>query len=390
MKAQPIQERERIVVLDIIRGLAIFGILLVNMPTFFAPFLYIEPRKYWSSTIDLWSYNFVDIVAQASFYTLFSFLFGYGFVIFTKRLEEKQLSVPKYFSRRLVVLLLIGIFHAFIIWHGDILITYAIIGFLLLLLRNLSSKTMVWTGILLLVIPNALISLLLLVTVSLGLTDGVYEEFQIFAAQSLEVYSSGTFLDITMQRIADWSFANVNAFIFIIFSILPMFLFGAALAKAKWLENMEENTGAFKKLWVISVVGTLIFKLLPYYSTINEFTEYVQDIFGGPFHALFYFTSVVLLARNKTWLKLLSPLRYVGRMSLSNYLFQSIICTTIFYSYGFGLYGQITFTTGFIVCFLLFVIQIFISKWWVNRFYYGPVEWLWRIGTYGRKQPFRR
>jgi len=211
MKASPIQEKDRIIALDIIRGLAILGIFLVNMPSFFSPMLYVDQRTYWSDRLDIWTVNFVDIVAQASFYTLFSFLFGYGFIIFMDRLKQKDLSVPKYFSRRLLVLLVIGCIHAFLIWHGDILITYAITGLLLLVMRNMTSKAMVWTGMLLIVIPTFLLTLLTLL--SMMMMDGgfdVYEGYQGTVLQSLEVYANGTFMEITRQRMEDWAFVNID------------------------------------------------------------------------------------------------------------------------------------------------------------------------------------
>ncbi|WP_010192119.1 DUF418 domain-containing protein [Bacillus sp. m3-13] len=390
MQAAPIQEKERIVALDIIRGIAILGIFLVNMPSFFAPMLYVNVKTYWTDTRDILVMNGIDIIAQASFYTLFSFLFGYGFIIFTTRVAEKNLSAPKYFSRRLVVLLVIGIIHAFLIWHGDILITYAICGFLLLFMRKMSSKAMVWTGILLIVIPTALLSLLMLVvTLTMGDTD-LYSTFEANAAQSLQVYANGTFMEITKQRIADWSFVNIANFFFIVLSVLPMFLFGAAAAKSKWLENVEENLAWMKKLWIATFVLAIIFKLLPYYTAQNYTTEYLQDGLGGPASAVFYFLSIVLATRTGAGLKLLSPFQYVGKMSLSNYLFQSVVCSLIFYSYGLGLYGSFTPFYGLWLVLGIYIFQIIISKVWVANFYFGPMEWLWRAGTYGNKPKFKK
>lgn len=391
MKAAPIQEKDRIIALDMIRGLAILGIFLVNMPSFFSPMLYVDQRTYWSDRLDIWTVNFVDIVAQASFYTLFSFLFGYGFIIFMDRLKEKNLSVPKYFSRRLMVLLAIGCIHAFLIWHGDILISYAVTGFLLLLMRNMTSKAMVWTGILLIAIPTFLLTLLTLL--SMMMMDGgfdVYEGYQGTVLRSLEVYANGTFMEITRQRMEDWAFVNIANSVFIVLSILPMFLFGAAAAKEKWLQKVEDKLGFFKRLWVLTLVLSLVFKLLPYYAGENLATDYLQDSLGGPASAVFYFLTIVLATREGMGLKLLSPLNYVGRMSLTNYLFQSILCTFIFYSYGLGLYGNFQPFHGLLLCIGVYVIQIFLSKLWLSRHHYGPMEWLWRMGTYGRKSPLRK
>jgi uncharacterized protein len=388
--AAPIQEKNRIVALDITRGIAILGIFLVNMPSFFSPMLYVDMNTYWTETRDILVFNGIDIIAQASFYTLFSFLFGYGFIIFTKRVAEKNLSVQKYFSRRLSVLLLIGVIHAFFIWHGDILITYAIVGFLLLWMRNMSSKAMIWTGVLLIVLTNVLMFLLLLLSLMVMGDMDLYEEFTVHAAQSLEVYANGTFMEITKQRIADWSFVNISNFVFIVLSVLPMFLFGAAAAKSNLLEKVEEKLNVIKKLWVFTLIISLMFKLLPYYTERNFAVDYVQDGLGGPASAIFYFLSVVLITRKEFGLKLLSPFKYVGMMSLSNYLLQSIVCTFIFYSYGLGLYGTFTPFYGVLLVIGVYTLQIIISKLWVSEFYYGPMEWLWRAGTYGNRPPFKK
>ncbi|KMJ57864.1 hypothetical protein AB685_13565 [Bacillus sp. LL01] len=390
MQAAPIQEKERIVALDIIRGIAILGIFLVNMPSFFSPMLYVNMKTYWSETRDIVVMNGVDILAQASFYTLFSFLFGYGFIIFANRVAEKNLSVPKYFSRRLVVLLVIGVIHAFFIWHGDILITYAICGFLLLVMRKMSAKAMVWTGLLLIVIPTIMLSLLMLVvTMTMGDAD-IYAPLQANALQSLEVYANGTFTEITKQRISDWSFVNIANFFFIVLSVLPMFLFGAAAAKSKWLEKVEEHLSGMKKLWALTFVLALIFKLLPYYTQQNYATEYLQDGIGGPASAVFYFLTVVMVTRKSLGMKLLSPFQYVGKMSLTNYLFQSVVCSLIFYSYGLGLYGSFTPFYGLWLVLGIYIFQIIISRIWVSYFHYGPMEWLWRAGTYGNRPKLKK
>ncbi|WP_223700743.1 DUF418 domain-containing protein [Sutcliffiella deserti] len=391
MHAAPTKEKDRIVALDIIRGIAILGIFLVNIPSFFSPVLYIEQHTYWSKTLDLWTISFVDIIAQASFYTLFSFLFGYGFILFTKRLEEKNLSVPKYFSKRLFLLLIFGCLHAFLIWHGDILITYAITGFILLIMRNISSKAMVWTGILLIVLPTLGLTLILLML--LAVMDGdlqMYEELQLYAIQSLEIYAHGSFMDITKQRVQDWSFVNLGNGVFIILSVLPMFLFGAAAAKGNWLRKVEEKLGLLKKLWIVTLLLTLVFKLLPYYTDKNLVTEYIQDSLGGPASAIFYFLTVVLATRKEIGLRILAPFKYVGKMSLTNYIFQSVVCTLLFYSYGFGLYGDFNPFNGLILVLAVFVAQILLSKWWLSHFHYGPLEWLWRIGTYGKRSTFKK
>jgi uncharacterized protein len=106
--------------------------------------------------------------------------------------------------------------------------------------------------------------------------------------------------------------------------------------------------------------------------------------FGDMGLCLFIMTSIVLLYQNKKWILRFKPLAYTGRMALSNYLFQSIVCTTIFYSYGLGLYGRVGAALGLVLAIVIFIAQIFISKYWFKRYQFGPVEWLWKSLTYGK------
>jgi uncharacterized protein len=138
-----------------------------------------------------------------------------------------------------------------------------------------------------------------------------------------------------------------------------------------------------KLICIGAFIISCVFKLLPYYYEKNIATEYLQDSIGGPASAIFYASFLALILRREFWRKLLSPLSFVGRMSLSNYLFQSILCTTLFYSYGFGLYGEMGPFLGFILTLFIYFIQIILSKLWFKRFDYGPAEWLWRRMTYG-------
>jgi uncharacterized protein len=111
---------------------------------------------------------------------------------------------------------------------------------------------------------------------------------------------------------------------------------------------------------------------------------------GAPALSFFYASAIVLLFQQAGWRKRLAPLAAVGRTALSNYLLQSVICTTIFYSYGFGLYGRTGWLAGVVLAFLIFAVQVPVSLWWLRRFRFGPVEWLWRSVTYGKRQPMRQ
>jgi uncharacterized protein len=386
----PITEKERIHSIDVIRGFALLGIFLVNMAAFHSPDMYKGSNENLSS-LEQMIRNGIDIFAQASFYTLFSFLFGFGMVIFIDRAKEKGLNFKRLFIRRLLVLLFIGLIHAFLIWHGDILISYALIGFILLFFSNARSKTLLTSGLSILLIPALLLSGLLLFISFLSPEQGHLQKNETLYNESIQNYKYGTFIEVTTQRIHDWYYVNnIENFLFLVAAILPLFLLGAYVAREKWFNQVSIHRKAIQKMWLISLVIGTPTKLLPYFTSQNIGTDFLQDSIGGPALALFYGTTIVLLMEGQRWKKLLKPFSYVGRLSLTNYLFQSLICTTIFYGYGFGLYGEINHIEGVILTLGIYVIQIIFSYLWLKGFQYGPMEWVWRILTYGKIQSFRR
>jgi uncharacterized protein len=386
----PIAEKERIHSIDVIRGFALLGIFLVNMSSFHSPVLYL------GSNIDLgsseeWITSFIDIFAQASFYTLFSFLFGFGMIVFLDRAKAKGHGYKRLFIRRLIILLLIGLTHAFLIWHGDILITYALIGFVLLLFYGVKAKVLLTTGLSVLLIPAIFLSALLLLVSFVYPEDAQLPKERALIEESIQNYKYGSFLEATTQRINDYFYVNnLESAIFLLVAILPLFLLGAYVAKERWFSDVNANKKAIQTMWFVSLIVAIPSKIIPYITTKNIGTEYIQDSIGGPALALFYGTSIVLLIEKQHWKTILKPFSYIGKLSLTNYLLQSIICTTIFYGYGLGFYGEITHFQGLLLTIGIYIAQIVISYYWLKRFYYGPIEWLWRSLTYGKLQPFRK
>ncbi|MCL2040927.1 MAG: DUF418 domain-containing protein [Bacteroidales bacterium] len=402
-KAEPVQVQERIEVLDVIRGFALLGVLMANMAWFSSPALYFEilGKDMWTGAWDTTTSSFINLLVSGKFYSMFSFLFGLGFAIFFERAMERTVKPKLLFYRRLFILLLIGLAHAFFIWYGDILVTYALLGFLLPLFFNRKPKTLIKWAISLF---SILILFLALVMGSLALgrmfneaaiTDSLqpfYADIESMIESSFHAYGQGTFAEIMAQRTSDtlFSFSQIFMGIFVIF---PLFLLGLYAGKKKIFQNIESNLTSIRKIWIWSLVIGLtmsvvkfIFKNLmgadfySFYTVIHTGSGFLGDI--GL--CLFFMTSIVLLYQNRKWMLKLKPLAYMGRMPLSNYLFQSIVCTTIFYSYGFGLYGKVGSALGLVLTVVIFTIQIFISKYWFKHYRFGPVEWVWRCLTYGK------
>ncbi|HSO58583.1 MAG TPA: DUF418 domain-containing protein, partial [Paenisporosarcina sp.] len=203
---------------------------------------------------------------------------------------------------------------------------------------------------------------------------------------SLIAFGSGSWTDIFMQRAADWTYANIESgSLFLIgMTILPYMLFGAVAAKGKLIERTSNKKTFWITLTAVSLIAGFSIKLLPYLFEANFYYMFVQDIFGGPLVAIGYAGLITLLCQLSILRKVFSPVAKVGRMSMTTYLSQSLIATTIFYSYGVGLYGKIDVLTGTWMAVGIFVIQMIFAEIWLSKFKQGPVEAIWRRATYGK------
>ena len=402
-KAEPVRLNERIEVLDAIRGFALLGILIANMAWYNSPALYFEilGENTWTGFWDTMASSFINLFVQGKFYSMFSFLFGLGFVLFFERAKERTTKPVRLFYRRLFILLLIGLVHAFFIWYGDILVTYAVLGFLLPLFFNRKPKTLIKWAILLF----SIITLFMVLMMGLMALGRMYNEnlinesLQPFytgiedsIANSFHAYGQGTFSEIMAQRKADILYTSNQIFTGL-FVIFPLFLFGLYAGKKRIFQNIEVNLHLIKKIWIWSLVIGLTMSIVKFIfknMTGADFYSFYTAIhtgagfFGDTGLCFFFITSIMLLYQKRKWKLRLKPLTYTGRMALSNYLFQSIICTTIFYSYGLGLYGKIGPAAGLVLSIGIYIIQIFISKYWLKYYQFGPVEWVWRSLTYGK------
>ncbi|MEK5206305.1 DUF418 domain-containing protein [Psychrobacillus sp. FSL H8-0510] len=384
MSIKPTGVNERIISIDVMRGFALLGIFVVNMLFFHSPYIYINPYTWFQNPSDFETFKMIDIFVQGSVYPLFSMLFGYGLAMQFLKSTANGGPFAKFAVRRLTILLIIGCIHAFLIWAGDILITYALAGFVLILMIRLKPIWLLLISIFLFLIPNGLLyGLLYLGSLLEPNATIIYTGIQEIEA-SIVAYGQGSWGDIFSQRLADWLYMSGNGLIVIsmLFTIVPFLLLGAAAAKWKLIERARE----LKVYWMITVlvmliVGTVI-KWLPYLLEANLFTMGIQDTFGGPLQAIAYAGIIALVCSIPFAAKILSPISKVGRMSMTTYLMQSIIATTIFYAYGFGLYGKIDLSTGTWMAIGIYAFQVVFAEIWFTKFKQGPVEMLWRKLTY--------
>ncbi|WP_338753537.1 DUF418 domain-containing protein [Bacillus sp. FJAT-52991] len=381
-----LEGKTRIQLLDSLRGFALLGIFLVNMISFHSPYLYYNPFEWWDAAQDFQNYRWIDIFVQASFYPLFAMMFGFGVAMQRESAMNRGMSYTLIGVRRFSFLLLIGIIHAFLIWSGDILINYAVLGFLLLLFLRLSGKTLIIIGSLLLFIPNVFLGVLMLLMAKTDPTGVVLWTDIMGVNQSMAAYGSGSFTEISAQRFQDWLLTNgLDSAIFQLISIFPHLLIGAGAQKLKVFSRWGNQPKWAIMTFISFFVTGVILKSLPYVAEPNLAYVFIQDSIGGPLLAISYVALAIVFGKWKYSEKIGKPFASVGRMSLTNYLLQSVLGTLIFYHYGLGFYGQITLTTGIWLVLAIFAVQVVFSELWLSKFKRGPMEQVWRKVTYFTK-----
>lgn len=399
--ATQITTRDRLISVDVIRGVAILGILMINMLAYSGPYMQMMDPPWWTA-LDHYALLFIQVLGMGKFITLLSFMFGFGMVMIKQGAERRGVRFVPLYLRRLLALLVFGSLHAFLLWEGDILMVYAIVGFILLLFHDFRPKTLaIWgfvcMGIVMFFIGLVFISAILLQAFDADLDSGLGYN-QVLYDALVATYGSGTFSEIFAQRFEDWQ-GSFFGTIPLWFENLGMFLFGAYTAKKRILHDLPEHLPFVKRVWLVSLIAGVLITAITmglHYLSAPTFTIHLnaEDIFGvylaAPFLCFFYATSLVLLLQRASWQKRLAPLASVGRMAFSVYIMQSLICTTLFYSYGFGLYGELGAFWGLMMTFAIWAVQIVFCVWWMKRFRFGPLEWIWRIATYLRVPAIKR
>jgi uncharacterized protein len=404
----PVRPSLRILTIDILRGFAIFGILLVNMELFNQSALnMVADLNPPATPLDQLARWFIAFFAEGKFYSIFSFLFGLGMAIQFRRAEERNARFGRFWLRRMAVLLLFGLVHAFFIWTGDILILYAVLGMFLLLWRKAQPRTLLIWAVVFLMLPlllnAALVGLAELGRMSAG-EEAMAQVFQqqlagyaAAAAEADRIYATGNYLQITAQRARDMVLM-FSIWPFMAFNVLAMMILGLYAGKRRIFDDIPGHLPLIRRVWlwglVIGLIGNGMYVYFGEQSTrampsVTSLLSIAGQTFGAPALALFYMATLTLLAERADWRQRLLPLANVGRMALTNYLLQSLICTTLFYGYGFGLYGMIGIAAGVALTVAIYLLQIAFSTWWLHRFRFGPMEWLWRTLTYGHRQPMR-
>lgn len=419
----PTNEQARIESLDVLRGFALLGILLLNIVGFgMVSTAYSFPLDGMVGRFDIGVWVGVELFAEGAMRALFSILFGAGVVLFTTGDAAKGAWVH---YRRNFWLFAFGLFDAYVLlWSGDILVTYALAGAVLYWVRNVRPGRLYAAAAVLIILMSAMYG-----GMGFGLAQGKAAAAVVAAADSSEQVSAAVlegaaawheFVDDSTstpeqreQELATrggryagafvWNVVQTNAMLFF---VLPMFMFWDALAfmllgMAMYKSGILQGDRSVRFYAVTAVagfaVGLSVNGLEVYRAVSADFA--LLDTFAQAqptYHigrlgmACGYLALLVLLVRGQWWRGLRTRLASVGRMALTNYLMHSLICLFIFTGTGLGLVGTLSRAELYVVVVAIWLLQLIISPWWLSLYRFGPLEWFWRGLTYGAWPQFRR
>ncbi len=403
--SSPTQSGERIPAIDILRGFALFGILLVNFPGS-------EAAR--SGAADDVVRKLLTILVSGNFYTTFSFLFGLGFALQLIRAQSRGRRVVPVYIRRMLVLFLIGLGHAVLIWSGDVLLPYAVMGIFLIPFRNRSAKVLLSVAVLALAADYLvwitdkpfLVRDLVPRRVDPELEQESKIQETLAYKENADAWrrlwvatKSGTYLEAVAARFDAWRLSNRYTFRYLWFTSFAMFLLGMFTGRYGLIRSPPVRSVLIRRVMWISLPIWLGFgavitfgpELLgAFYYKIHWKLISLAWVLHSPAGSLFYISAIVsFLALRPDWIVKLAPLGSVGRMALSIYLRQSVAGTLLYYGYGLGLQFELGNLSSLLLAVVVFAVQIVLSHWWLRYFRFGPFEWFWRSLTYGRLQPMR-
>jgi uncharacterized protein len=400
----PFDSAGRITAIDALRGFAVLGILVMNIQWMsMIEMAATNPTVYFEfEGANRWIWVLSHVLVDQKFMTIFSLLFGAGLILMTSRVEQHGWPSKKHHYRRMVVLLVIGLLHAYFMWYGDILVAYALCGMLAFPMRHKSARTLLLVGAISVAIPSVLMLLFAwsmpywpaeeasrIVAEWSPSPDRIAEDAAAYRSGYVDVfrYRAPTALEFQTLGFAFWGLWRAGGLI----------LMGMGLLKLRVLSG-ERSTRFYTTLAGVGfVVGVPIVIYGLYRNIAADWAPEYSFFLGSQYN---YWASLVVatgwvglmmvLCKTRRLAFVSARLAAVGRMALTNYLMQSAICTTIFYGYGFGWYGQVERTGQIAIVLGVWALQLIASPLWLRHFRFGPVEWAWRSLTYGRLQPLRQ
>lgn len=400
-QAAPVVLAERLGTLDAIRGFALLGIFIMNMPFFNESFFTgADGVQLWPRWWDTGTTIVREVVFSGKFNSMFSMLFAVGFTIQLERLEQRQPDrAVAIYVRRIFWLFLFGLVHACVFWAGDILHMYALFGLLLLALRRVPDKVIIALIAASFCYPGV-VELVRAQPTSHEYYERLVEFVQQWIALDDAIYGHGSFVDTARRntQMMWFSYTDPESRLGMLagyVQILTTMLLGLLLGRRRFFQNVAQHLPLIRRLqwWafgvgLVSGIGYgihLVFiedPVEPSWKSAITSTCYVVCRVAI---MIFYVSLIVRGVHNPTWRARMAPVTLAGRMPLTNYLLQTLIATSLFFGWGLGLWGTVGPALDLVLAVaIFFLIQVPLSAWWLNRFRYGPMEYLWRVLTYGR------
>jgi uncharacterized protein len=423
----PITSNERFVSIDVLRGVAVLGILVMNIYAFAMPFTaYNNPLALGGTEPhNLGTWFLTHILFDQKFLSIFAMLFGAGIVVMSTRAESRGTKFGRIYYRRQFWLLLLGAVHGYFIWWGDILFSYAAIGMLVYLFRNRGPRTLIIVAVLFLPVAlllnfgmgkdfdRVIVEVAKIEELQASGTElddkqkkmlkgwEAQRKFMAPTAEDVQVdidVHSGSYLEIVKHRAPGVLMFQVFVTLFMgIWRFGALMMIGMAMMKLGVFSG-ERSASFYRKMMF---AGYLIGLPLTIFSASDLYAHQFDPLYvmrgggianywGSVIVAFGHIGLVMLVVKTGALQRLMARFAAVGRMAVTNYLMHSVILTTVFYGYGFGLYGSIPrfWQMGFVVA--VIGLQLMLSPWWLSRYRFGPAEWLWRSLTYWKRQPFRQ
>jgi uncharacterized protein len=399
----PIGAAERIQFVDVLRGFALFGVLVANLVWYECDVVLtpVSAAALGTHTLDVYTKALVVFFVDGKFITLFSFLFAAGFTIQLRRGIDRGGEVSRLYARRLAVLFVVGCIHMMLIWFGDILLMYSLMGGVLLAVRR-------WRpGVSMLVVAAVLI-LFTRVAFNIVTAEPEPARTRVVAAPQADPRQDeallafrGGYASVVRQDvlIAYRDLVGAGVIVFLLPQIFGRFLLGFYVGQRGWLHDVHSLAPLLRRvlpwLFIAGAIGNGL-------AVINESNHQSGSLahpawliaragieLGVISLSAFYAASIALLMEHARGRRALAPLAPAGRMALTNYLTHSFVFLFLLTGVGFGAAGRFGASVCVAISAVLFAMQIVFSAWWLRRYRFGPAEWLWRSLTYGRLQPMR-
>lgn len=400
--AAPTANNDRYLIMDVLRGFALFGVMLINLTELGGETILITKQQLAAlpaEKLDEATLFWVNLLVYDKANTLFAVLFGLGFWVQMQRLEARGAPFAAVYLRRITILLVIGLVHLLLFFAWDILHVYAIAAFILFLCRKLPDRSLLLLGLGLLLFGKPLITWAFAASGISGPFDAIWTaESETLARQAAAQSGSLTAFTGAMREMLYFEWLVNGGLIAWVSYALGRFFLGAWIGSKGWIQKAEAHPQLFRHwLWPLLLTGLVLEGAYQFSGdmvsgTVFEAALPILHAVATPMIAAGYVCALVVLFQSRSLAWLAKPFAPVGQMALTNYLLQSVAIILILTSWGpgLGLAGKAGASTFLPFVVIFFGVQMVLSHLWLRAFAYGPVEWMWRALTYGTVPPMRR